>query len=710
MVAIVCVWLGIFFLGTHIYVDLARSHAGDTAKGRQIAQSYVRLVAEQALGTFDRVDLVLEQAVKLPTPRDMANVRALGDGRRSLIEADLKALQARAEGIVSMSMTDESGYVFANTVDQPPGGFLGDRGYFLALKTGAAPEPAVSEVIFGRISNKWGVQVARKIRKPDGGFGGMVVANVGMSTYLRDFYESLNLPPGSVLSLRDADHKIIVRFPELAGMYGQVVPPVEVPPRLGPAEDEAYYVRASPVDGQVRGVATKKLRRYGIYAAVGILENETRAAWKQSLRQSALLFTLAFIAAVISTIISYRKHKLDRQIATYTRELGRTSAELSGTNTALTTEIAVRLRAEQALRDKELLFQVLVQQIPHGIALLGQDGGIGYINPAFTRILGYTIEDIPDVTTWWSRAYPDPDYRRMVMETWQQTVVEPDSFERVSRVFAVCHRDGTSRFIQFFVVPLPDGRIMVTLDDITETRQAALQAERAVEAERQLMREQRNFVGMVSHEFRMPLAIIQGASQLLAIYNRANDDAMDEIGKVARAVQRMTDLIDVCLADDRLESSVITLSLAEVELRSALAELCEDKRPLAGNRPILIHCEHPTRIKADNTLLRIAFSNLIDNALKFSPPDAAVEIDVAVAADSVTVSIADHGPGIRPEDQDRIFEKFYRSTQTDRIRGAGLGLFIVKRIVELHHGAIAIDSRPGAGTTLAVTLPLDPAA
>jgi signal transduction histidine kinase len=107
---------------------------------------------------------------------------------------------------------------------------------------------------------------------------------------------------------------------------------------------------------------------------------------------------------------------------------------------------------------------------------------------------------------------------------------------------------------------------------------------------------------------------------------------------------------------------------------------------------------------ADSTLLRIAFSNLIDNALKFSPPHTSVTVEIFAEDDAVRVRIADQGPGIAVEEQSRIVEKFYRSTKSDRVRGAGLGLYIVKRIMDLHGAGISVDSERGWGAIFEIWL------
>ncbi|CAA7618887.1 putative Diguanylate cyclase [Candidatus Terasakiella magnetica] len=313
-VSIIAIWTAIALLAVHVTVDLNRSHTDATDRGIRLTTSYVRLVAEHAAATFDRADLVLEQAVRLPSTADQSAARMLSEARRATLEAELKSLQAKAQGIVSMSMTDRDGYVYANTVGTPPGGFLGDRAYFLALKTGASAGPVVSEVIKGRISNKWGIQIARRIATPNGGFGGMVVANIGMSEYLEKFYETLSLGPDSAISLRDTKHRLLVRHPASDGSIGKVIPSEALDRLFATGAVEGWYFRPSPVDGIDRIVAVKKLDRYDIYAAVGIPESDIFGAWTRSRTQSIIILGLALAAATIATTLSYWKAQSDEAL------------------------------------------------------------------------------------------------------------------------------------------------------------------------------------------------------------------------------------------------------------------------------------------------------------------------------------------------------------------------------------------------------------
>lgn len=382
--------------------------------------------------------------------------------------------------------------------------------------------------------------------------------------------------------------------------------------------------------------------------------------------------------------------------------------ELAQSNAALATEIAERRAAEDRVREREgqlraildaAPFPMVVASFPEGRVMFLNEPACELLNVSQDRAIGQQASDF----------YSDADERRTLIDQLGLSGAVLGVEMRVRRM------PGVERWVLLSAVRFVyngQDSTLVCLNDITTRkdlenmlRLSGRRAEAALEAERQAMREQRNFLAMVSHEFRVPLAIIEAASQLLGIYLRANDDARDEVSKIRRAVRRMSELIDVCLADDRLDSSAMRLQLDRVDVARMLSDICDDKRPFAGYRDLIIQAPQRAMAMVDPTLLRIAFSNLIDNALKFSPADSPVTILVTADSDAVRVRVCDQGPGIALDEQPRIFEKFYRSTKSDRVRGAGLGLYIVKRIMDLHGAAISVDSQGGAGTIFDVWLP-----
>jgi len=228
-----------------------------------------------------------------------------------------------------------------------------------------------------------------------------------------------------------------------------------------------------------------------------------------------------------------------------------------------------------------------------------------------------------------------------------------------------------------------------------------------LEREREVMRGQRNFLAMVSHEFRMPLAIIDGAAQVIDHYVVDRPEAGEEVAKIQRAARRMTDLIEICMADDRLETALTALQPTRLDLAAVVEDVVADKLPLAGAARLILRVAERPVIRGDLSLLRVAVSNLIDNALKYSPTSEPVEIALELLDGDLAITVADRGAGIAEDEQDRIFEKFFRSTRADGVRGAGLGLFIVKRVVDLHQGRVSVASRPDGGSVFAISLPVE---
>ena len=391
------------------------------------------------------------------------------------------------------------------------------------------------------------------------------------------------------------------------------------------------------------------------------------------------------------------------------RRVALRTAELADTNATLAAEIAVRRAAENRLRESEHQVRAILDAAPFPMVVAGfPHGRLMFVNQPAADLLNVGDEDPATLTT--EDFYVSPEERDQFLRTLAETGCVLGTEMQLRR------RPDQQRWVLLSAVRFTycnQDAVLICLNDISTRKQLEetlrltnIRSEAALEAGNQALREQRNFLAMVSHEFRVPLAIIEAAAQLLGIYTAEDEEAEDEVAKIGRAVRRMSDLIDVCLADDRLDSTMMSLKLARIDLGAMLDDLCTDKQPFAGNRPLAVTCRQPVEIEADLTLLRIGFSNLIDNALKFSPPHSSVAVTATSDGEGAMIRVSDHGPGISLEEQPRIFEKFYRSTKADRVRGAGLGLYIVRRIVELHSGSIAVDSRPGQGATFIVWLPL----
>ncbi len=250
--------------------------------------------------------------------------------------------------------------------------------------------------------------------------------------------------------------------------------------------------------------------------------------------------------------------------------------------------------------------------------------------------------------------------------------------------------------------------------DLAQNRQALAQQATMLQdklaEEQRLTLLQRNFVSMASHEFRTPLAIIDGhAQRLISMRDRLTaEDLALRARKVRNTVRRMTQLIDNLIGSARLIDGPIDLNYhpSRVDLAPLLREVCHLQQELTPDAQIIEDLPAlPLCVYGDASLLNQVFGNLLSNAVKYSPQGGAVRVSAAEDGAQIVVMIEDRGIGIPESDRQRVFERYYRGSNTSGIVGTGVGLYLVKTIVDLHHGAIALDSHEGAGSRFAVRLP-----
>lgn len=222
---------------------------------------------------------------------------------------------------------------------------------------------------------------------------------------------------------------------------------------------------------------------------------------------------------------------------------------------------------------------------------------------------------------------------------------------------------------------------------------------------------ERNLLSILAHDFATPLNVISVASQLLGRFLGEGDRAKAEreVERIQAATAMLSEQLAACLGD-RSESRGRPPAIGPVALRPLLAGLLKERRALVPERSLVLEPapadEPAAEVEADEVLLGAAFANLLDNAIKYSLPGGAIRVrlEVEPAAGTARVTVLDAGPGIAAEDAERIFEKYVRGAQAPSGGGSGLGLFMVRSVVEAHGGTVA--ARPGPEGRFEVTLPL----
>jgi signal transduction histidine kinase len=231
---------------------------------------------------------------------------------------------------------------------------------------------------------------------------------------------------------------------------------------------------------------------------------------------------------------------------------------------------------------------------------------------------------------------------------------------------------------------------------------------RAVEEHRRLSSLRADFVSLVSHELRTPMAALVGAAMTVRDRWRVLAEEQREalLALIVAETERLSSLVSDVLDTSRLEAGTFTYRFGRVDLEGLLTEATAAAGLAQTEVPVVLQVpQHLPAVEGDPERLRQVLSNLIDNAVKYSPAGEPVEVRARLDDGRVVVSVADHGPGIAAENQQLVFEKFGRILGPTAKPGSGLGLYIARTIAEAHGGELAVESAPGQGATFTLTLP-----
>lgn len=217
-----------------------------------------------------------------------------------------------------------------------------------------------------------------------------------------------------------------------------------------------------------------------------------------------------------------------------------------------------------------------------------------------------------------------------------------------------------------------------------------------------------DFIGMASHELKTPLTSINGYLQLLQYHARlqSEDRMLATIDKSLNQVKRMTRMIDGFLNVSRLESGKIAIDKQQFEITSLLKEVCEETLTLTKGYDVKLHPADEVMVYADRNKLNQVLQNLIGNAIKYSDLGSEVNIKYTTERGHIVISVIDSGIGIKPEHQQKLFDRYYRVENDSTIAGFGIGLYLCAEIVTRHQGKIWVESEFGKGSTFSFSIPL----
>ena len=375
-----------------------------------------------------------------------------------------------------------------------------------------------------------------------------------------------------------------------------------------------------------------------------------------------------------------------------------------------------RSRVAQALRRSEADHRAIYERSPIGIARVSGNGELLEANPALLRMLEHDEAAMRD-SVW-------PDLLRSYDQAASRQRKAP-MLAGITDGSSIQIRAGTGSgkwlWLQMTATSIPDvtGRpehVLVMVEDVTTVRETSDKLEEALEAQREansnlekLDRTKSEFLSIVSHEFRTALTGIQGFSELIRDGGLDPDEVRAYGGYIFNDADRVNRLIGDMLDLDRMESGRMTMRAGAVDINEVLTEAIS--RAAASTVTVEFKADLDARlpiVQGDRDRLIQVVSNLVNNAVKYSPEGGTVTLSSRVEGGFALVSVTDTGIGIPADEIGHVFERFrrVRSGAAQSIPGTGLGLTIVKQIVEMHGGKIWVESALGHGSSFHFTLPL----
>jgi len=344
-----------------------------------------------------------------------------------------------------------------------------------------------------------------------------------------------------------------------------------------------------------------------------------------------------------------------------------------------------------------------------GIAVFGSDGRLKLHNPAYRTIWGLAEADLAgephvgDIVEKTRDFYEDGgDWPAMRDHIIAEVTAQSHSSGPLDR------RDGS--VLQRATVLLPDGNVLLTYLDVTDTARVERALRERNEALETAGRLKSEFIANVSYELRTPLNAIIGFAEILAnqYFGPLAPRQLDYSRGILDSSHRLMALINDILDLATIEAGYMALEIGRIEVNDLLESVMTLTRERARSQDLSLTMSCPEgidAIEADERRLKQALFNLISNSVKFTPAGGSVRLDARLDDGDLILAVSDTGAGIPAADQDRVFEKFERGNPYSRESGAGLGLSLVKSLIELHGGSVAIDSAPGSGTTILCRLP-----
>jgi signal transduction histidine kinase len=666
IVAICVAALGLMLLTWwHVYAQVGESRVRELAAAESELANLTRVSQEHANRTFRSAD----QAIQFVQSR-YADVGA---------RLDLTALST--SGVIDTEIFNQVGIIDAQGINilsnLPIKGRLdlSDRDHF---KVHIADDTAglfVSKPTLGRASGKWSIQLSRRINLPNGGFGGVVVVSIDPGYFTR-FYNALNLGPAGVAALYGLDGIARARRVGTKDEAGASASASLFSEQIAQGIESGVVTQRSVLDGIERMIYFRKIPQYQLVVVAGRETRELLTEYRRS--RDALVLQALLLSGLIVALAA--------GLVRYLQQIRRA--------------VIARQSAQRQLQDHTEQLNVIFDLSPDGLVSFDTERRVKYVSPAFSQMTAQGVVQLEgldenDFSAWLSqRCKPGTTFAGVGKLRAQAATGKSVANElveicvgghRVLQVGLRCSQSSSVSQILYF-------------RDVTH------------ESEVDYMKSE--FLATAAHELRTPMASIYGFSELLltqALEPEAQQESLNIIHSQSRLMAKILDeLLDLARIEARRGKD---FRYTRVCLQTLVADVLKAyPLPPGRNLPdVVMPPASPLYAMADEGKLRQVIMNVLSNAYKYSPASSDVVVQVEAGdidhKPGVCIHITDSGKGMTPEQMSRACERFYRADASGKIPGTGLGMSIVKEIIDLHRGQLKLVSSLGQGTRISVCLP-----
>jgi PAS domain S-box-containing protein len=605
-------------------------------------------------------------------------------------------------------IADPSGLVWASALPMKEILSVSERRHFKnALASGKLSS---GEYGIGRVSNKATLNLGYPLNDATGKVTAVICAGLSLD-YYRQIFETYKLPQGASFALIDHKGTILTRAVDPVKYMGkQSNPEIFKHMQEGPEEETSTGTSSAAGDNRIQ--TYRKIRLEGestpyMYVRAGIPTDVVMSESNAALGKNLMIYSVSLLVALFLSWLIGKKYIIDRVLVLQqssqrlangdfntrvAHEVGGGEfGELGQTFDDMAQKLTLR---EQALRESKNNYQDIFNTAHDAFILNDESGRIIEANKSSEVMFGYAREEllhlsVKDLISGES-PYSFPEALKLMEKSLKEGTQE---FDWLSR-----RKNGESFWTEISITPtsvVGERRILAVIRDITERK------------EMEHMKEA--MLSNLSHELRAPLSAMLGFLEFV-IDNKVEDAQLKDYHTIMhKEAERLNEMITNFLDMQRLKAKLHEYDFKPLDVRLLIEEAAGIFASPSAKHSIIVNAPSSLpQISGDKELLHQVISNLISNAIKYSPEDSKVILDARAEDNKVTLWVKDEGTGIPSESLDKIFDVFYRvdGTNNRRITGTGLGLALVKEIVHAHNGQAWVESILGQGSTFYISLPV----